>query len=329
MIGMKPAAAMVRYPVWAAVLLLYAIAAAVSPAMLKPDQVLNILQVTAFLGLAATGQTIALLVGGIDLSIAGVVTTTNIVATSLMLGQNGNIPAALACCLALGIAVGLVNGVLVAVLRVAPIIATLAINSILFGAALVYTGGAPRGASAPGFNAVGQGSVLGLPASALCWIAVALAVAFVLRRTTFGRWLYAVGANETAARLMGVPTRAVLVAAYTLSAVLAVLAGLLVTAYVGNPSLGIGNQFLLTSVVAAVVGGTALTGGIGSVVTTLAGALFVTELNSFTNIAQASTGAQYVIQGILIAVSVVVYRLLAERAASQEPPQGQRGRKDA
>lgn len=304
-----------RSPVWVAVLLLYAVAAAVSPAMLKPEQVLNILQVTAFLGLVATGQTIALLTGGIDLSVAGVVTMTNIVSTALMLGQDRNVPVAVLCCLLLGVFVGIVNGLLVAVLRVAPIIATLAMNSILFGGALVYTGGAPRGAAAKSFDAIGQGSWFGLPASAMCWLAVSLSVAWAMRRTIFGRWVYAVGANETAARMMGVPTRSVLVAAYALSSVLAVLGGFLVTAYVGNPSLGIGNQFLLSSVVAVVVGGTALTGGVGSVVTTIAGALFVTELTSFTNIAQVSTGTQYVIQGVLIALSVVAYRMLGPRAA--------------
>ena len=305
-----------RSPAWIAVVLLYAVAATVSPAMLKPAQVLNILQVTAFLGLVATGQTIALLTGGIDLSVAGIVTMTNIVSTSLMLGQDARILPAVLCCLALGALVGVVNGVLVAVLRVAPIIATLAMNSILFGAALIFTGGAPRGASAAAFNVIGQGSVFGLPASALCWLAVALAVAFAMRRTTFGRWIYAVGANETAARLMGVPTRAVLVAAYASSATLAVLGGLLITAYVGNPSLGIGDQFLLTSVVAVVIGGTALTGGIGSVASTIAGALFVTELTSFTNIARVSTGAQYVIQGVLIALSVVGYRVIGARSSA-------------
>jgi ribose/xylose/arabinose/galactoside ABC-type transport system permease subunit len=303
-----------RSPVWLAVALLYAIAAVVTPAMLKPEQILNILQVTAFLGLVATGQTIALLTGGIDLSVAGVVTMTNIVATSVMLGQDARIAPAVLCCLLVGAAVGALNGVLIALLRVAPIIATLAMNSILFGAALVYTGGAPHGAAAPAFDLIGQGSVLGLPASAICWLLVAMAIAFVMRRTTYGRWLYALGANERAARLMGVPTRSVLVAAYMLSAVLAVLGGLLVTAYIGNPSLGIGNQFLLTSVVAVVVGGTALTGGVGSVTGTIAGALFVTELTSFTNIAQASTGVQYVIQGVLIALSVIAYRMIGARA---------------
>ena len=112
---------------------------------------------------------------------------------------------------------------------------------------------------------------------------------------------------------MGVPVRAVTVAAYALCSVLAMIGGLLLTAYIGNPSLGIGNSYMLTSVVAVVVGGTALSGGIGSVATTIAGALFVTELNSFTNMAQASTGAQYVIQGVLIAASVVVYRQMSAK----------------
>lgn len=313
----KAFAMLQRAPAWVAVLLLYAIAAAVSPAMLKPAQVLNILQVTAFLGLVASGQTVALLTGGIDLSVAGVVTMTNILATSVMLGQDGRILPAVAVCLLAGILVGLVNGLLIALLRVAPIIATLSMNSILFGAALVYTHGAPHGSAAPAFNALGQGSLLGVPTSAVCWLVPAVGLAVLLRRTTFGRWIYAVGANPTAALLMGVPVRSVIVLAYVLCAVMAVLGGFLVTAYIGNPSLGIGNQFLLASVVAVVVGGTALTGGIGSAAMTIAGALFVTELTSFTNIAQVSTGAQYVIQGALIALSVVVYRFLGSRAAGR------------
>jgi ribose/xylose/arabinose/galactoside ABC-type transport system permease subunit len=317
MLGERLVALLRRSPAWVAVALLYALAVIVTPAMAKPAQILNVLQVTAFLGLVATGQTIALLTGGIDLSVAGVVTMTNIVATGVMMGENARIAPAVLICLGLGAVVGAFNGALIAILRVAPIIATLAMNSILFGAALVYTGGAPRGSAAPSFDVIGQGSVVGLPASALCWLVVAVVVAYAMRRTTYGRWLYAVGANERAAYLMGVPTRAVLVVAYMLSATLAVMGGLLVTAYIGNPSLGIGNQFLLTSVVAVVVGGTALTGGVGSVVGTIAGALFVTELNSFTNIAQVSTGAQFVIQGVLIALSVIAYRMIGTRAGAR------------
>lgn len=300
-------------PIWFAVILFYVLAGVVSPAMLSTGQALNVLQVAALLGLVATGQVIALLVGGIDLSVGGVVTLTNIVATSIMLGQDSSIPLAIAVCLFLGMLVGAINGFLVAVLKVAPLITTLAMNSILFGAALVYTGGATRGTAAPAFKIVGQGAVLGIPLSAVAWILVAIAVAIMLRRTVFGRWIYAVGANSEAARLMGVPVKRTLIGAYVMCSVMAVLGGLLITSYVGNPSLGIGEQFLLNSVAAVVVGGTALTGGVGSAVATIGGALFMTVLVSFTNIARVSTGTQYIVQGALIILSVMVYRALAEK----------------
>lgn len=300
-------------PIWAAVILFYVLASVVSPAMLSAGQALNVLQVAALLGLVATGQVIALLVGGIDLSVGGVVTLTNIVATSIMLGQDASIPLAIAVCLGLGVLVGALNGFMVAVLKVAPLITTLAMNSILFGAALVYTGGATRGSAAPAFKIIGQGAVLGIPLSAIAWLVVAIGVAIMLRRTVFGRWIYAVGANSEAARLMGVPVKRTLIGAYVMCSVMAVLGGLLITSYIGNPSLGIGEQFLLNSVAAVVVGGAALTGGVGSAVATIGGALFMTILVSFTNIARVSTGTQYIVQGVLIVLSVMVYRALAEK----------------
>jgi ribose/xylose/arabinose/galactoside ABC-type transport system permease subunit len=110
---------------------------------------------------------------------------------------------------------------------------------------------------------------------------------------------------------MGVPVRWVQASAYVVSAVAAAGGSLLITAYVGSPSLGIGNQFLFSSVAAAVVGGTALTGGIGSVVATVGGAIFITELNSFTNIIRVTTGTQMVLQGAIIAASVLLYRAVA------------------
>ncbi len=126
----------------------------------------------------------------------------------------------------------------------------------------------------------------------------------------FGRRLYAVGANPTAARLMGVRVEAITISAYVLSAVLAAIGGLLMTAYIGAPSLGIGNEFLLTSVAAVVVVGTALTGGVGSVIATIGGAIFITELNSFTNVIRITTGTQMSLQGAVIAASVILYRSL-------------------
>lgn len=302
-------------PIWIAVVALYLVSGAISPAMLQVGQVLNILQVASFLGLIATGQTLALLVGGIDLSQAGVVTLTNIVATSLMLGDPANILPAVLACLALAALIGLLNGLMVAWLGIGPLVATLAMNGILFGAALLYTGGAPRGGAAPGFTLLGQGSIGLVPVPTLLWLAVALGLAFVTRRSVWGRQLYAVGANPVAARLMGMPVRRIELSAYIGSSLLACLGGLLLTAYIGSPSLGIGAQFMLTSVAAVVVGGTALTGGIGGIVGTIGGVLFITELASFTNIIRVSSGVQHVLQGAIIALSVLAYRIVGQRSA--------------
>jgi ribose transport system permease protein len=304
--GVKSAGA-----VWIAVVGLYILSGVISPAMFQISQVLNILQVASFLGVIALGQTVVVLSGGIDLSQAGMVTLTNIAATSLMLGQPENIGLAVAVCLAMAVAIGALNGILVAVFGITPLIATLGMNAILFGAALVYTGGAPRGAAAEAFTVVGTGSLLGIPAPTLIWMLLAALVLLITRGTVFGRWLYATGANPRAAALMGVPVQRVVVAAYALSALLACLGGLLLTAYIGNPSLGIGNQFLLTAVAAVVVGGAALTGGQGGIIAAVGGAVFITLLSSFTNIIRVSTGTQFVIQGAIIILSVLAYRRLS------------------
>lgn len=296
--------------IWLIVALLYLVSGLISPGMFQFSQAINIFQVAAFLGVVATGQTIALLTGGIDLSVAGVVTMANIVSTSLMSGRPGNMLPAVLVCLLLAAAVGFVNGLVITVARVTPLVATLGMNSILFGVALVYTGGAPHGEISPDFAVYGQGHFGIFPVSSICWFSIVLTVAFVMRRTIFGRELYAVGANATAARMMGLPVNQIVIAAYVLSATMAVLGGLLLTSYIGSPSLGIGDQFLLTSIAATVVGGTALSGGIGSVIETIGGTLFITELNSFTNIVHVSTGVQFVLQGTVIALSVLMYRAI-------------------
>lgn len=301
--------------IWIAVILLYLVSGLISPGMFQISQALNILQIAAFLGIVAIGQTLALLVGGIDLSVAGVVTMSNIVVTSVMVGRADTLVPGLAICLLLAGAVGFINGLLITLGHVTPLVATLGMNSILFGAALVYTGGAPHGSISPEFAVCGQGHVFGLPVSTVFWLAIGLVMVWITRQTTFGRRLYAVGANPVAARLMGVPVNRILILTYVLSSVLASLGGLLLTSYIGSPSLGIGDQFLLTSVAAVVVGGTRLSGGSGSILGTIGGAVFITELNSFTNIVRVSTGSRFVLQGAVIALSVLMYRMVGGKRA--------------
>ena len=276
-----------------AVVGLYLVSGLISPAMFQLSQVLNILQVASFLGVVALGQTVVVLTGGIDLSQAGMVTLTNIAATSVMMGNNDNIALTIVVCLGIAAAVGAVNGLIVTLLGITPLIATLGSNASLFGSALVFTVGAPYGEAAPAFEAVGTGTTFGIPNPTLIWLGLGLALAWLSRATVFGRWLYATGANPVAATLAGVPVERVTVAAYAMSAMMACAGGLLLTAYIGSPSLGIGNPFMFTAIAAVVVGGAALTGGVGSMIATIGGAVFITELSWFANIIRVSVVSQF------------------------------------
>ena len=299
--------------VWVAVIGFYALTCVISPAMFQISQLLNILQVASFLGVIATGQTLAVLVGGIDLSQAGMVTLVNIAASDVMAGESARVPLGLCVCLGLALVVGFANGALVTWLRVTPLIATLGMNAVLFGAGLVYTGGAPHGSIPTSFQWIGAGSVGGIPAATLVWLLLAVAIAWISRATPLGRAMYAAGANARAAALMGLRVERTVTLAYIGSSVLAAAGGLLLTAYIGAPSLGIGTQFMLSAVAAVVVGGTALSGGIGGIMGSAGGAIFVTELASFTNVIRVSSGMQYVVQGVAIVASVLAYRALAGR----------------
>jgi ribose transport system permease protein len=148
-----------------------------------------------------------------------------------LLGHNENIFVATMACVALALLVGVANGVLVAVVGITPLSATLGVNSMLFGAALVYTNGAPHGEAAEAFHFIGSGSIFSLPVSTLIWFIVALLLVVLSRRTVIGRWLYAVGSNSRAARLKGVPVERTLVAAYSLSSLMACFGGLLLTSF--------------------------------------------------------------------------------------------------
>lgn len=298
-------------PIWVAVIILYVISGVVTPGMFTPNQVLNILQVTAFLGMVTIGQTVVLLSGGIDLSVSGVVTLINIVLALSMDGRPEMVIPAVALCLLLSAAVGLLNGVLVTVFGITPLIVTLATNSLLFGSALVITGGIPRGSVTPEFAELGQGYLLGLPLSAINWLLIALLMTWITQKTIYGRRLYAVGANPVAAYQMGVRVNLTLISAYVLSSLMAGLAGLLLTAYINLPSLGIGEQFQFASIAAAVVGGASLRGGVGSILRGVGGALFITILNSFTTVVRVPPGVQFFLQGFIIAASVVLYRALS------------------
>lgn len=299
--------------IWAAVIAILCVTGLLSPETISWNHFANVLQVASFVGMAALGQTAVILTGGLDLSVGGVITLVNIVAATMMNGEPGTALYAVLFSLLLGTLIGVANGLFVTRLNITPLIATLGMNSILFGAALVYTRGAPRGSMAPGFTAFGQAKFLSVPALAWVWLLTAVLLAVAFTHTPYGRRLYASGANPRAAWMTGVPVDRIKVIAYGLCGLTAAATGLLLSAYIGLPSLGIGDIYMLNTVAAVVVGGTALTGGKGTVWGSVGGALFITLLNSLTNVLRLSVGTQYIIRGVIIAAGIAFYTRIRER----------------
>lgn len=266
-------------------------------------RVLYILGQASPLGVSAIGQTFVLLSGGIDLSLGPTINLTNVIVPVVMNGQDGNIVPALLISGAAALLVGIVNGVLVAFLRVPALLATLAVGTIVQGAYFIYTRGQPSGNASQGFLKLANGWLGGniAPWDFLLWAGVWAGAAILLYRTIFGRNFYAVGANPRAAWLSGVRSSWYVASAYVISALCAWVAGLILTSYVGIASIGIGDSDTLNSIAAAVIGGTAFTGGIGTLGGTAAGVLVITFLSTILSVLNVPAASQYIAQGLVIA----------------------------
>lgn len=293
--------------VWIAVILLLLVARAVSASFWEVSHLLNVARQASALGILAIGQTYVLITGGIDLSNAMVVTLVNVVAATLLRGSDEQLGPVVLICLAIGLVAGLVNGTLITRLKVPPLVVTLGMFSILQGIAYVYTNGAPRGDISPALEFVGTGFVGPIPTAVIFWIALTIIGVVILQRTIYGRQLYAVGGNEKASRLSGVHTNRVVVIAYIVSGLTAAIAGLILSGYVGTGTLTLGDGRNLDSIAAAVVGGTSLAGGSGSVVGAAGGALFLALLFSFLRFIGWPYTIQLMMQGLILAVAVYLH----------------------
>jgi len=275
-----------------------------SPGFLSEANLRSTLVLAAFVGIVALGQTFVIIGGGIDLSIPWVLNSAAILMTLLCGGQDLPLIWVAPLILAGGAALGLINGVGVAVFGVPPIIMTLAANVILQGMILVYTGGSPT-PSAPDlikFLAVGR---LGpVPVIALIWAALALVASLLLSKAAFGRHLYALGSSATVAEFSGVPTARTIILTYVASGLSAAFAGMLLTGYSGQAYLGMGDSYLFTSIAAVAIGGASILGGSGHYLGTIAGALVLTILTGLLPALNLSSGALLVVYGAVILVTV-------------------------
>lgn len=276
--------------------------------LLSQSSVTGILHRSAALGIVAVGQTIVLLVGSLDLSVAFLISLCSLVAAETMAGQEGMVLPAVLAVLGVSAVVGLINGMVVSWLRVNAFIATLGMALLLRGVIDDRYDG-PAGQVAPSFQRIGYDRIGPIPIAALLMGAVALAAWFVLTRTRLGYRIYAVGGDAEVARLSGIRTGPVIIAAHVLCAVCAGVAGLFLASRLGagTPTVGSDGGYDLESIAAAVLGGTALAGGKGGVAGTIGGVLLLSVLDSVFNALEVDPFFKNVVRGTVIIVAVAVY----------------------
>lgn len=304
----SPAAVFERFGLAIFLVALLIVAAALSPTFLQPANLVNVLTIAAPLGMVVIGQTFVILVRGLDLSVASLMATVAVLATAFKATTDDAIPLIFAAAIVFSALVGLVNGLLVTKRNVSPFIATLATMIILQGIRFAYTGGAPISTLPPGMAFLASGRLFGLPVNLLTLAVMALVLGAVLHRARIGREIFMVGGNPKAAFLNGVAPDRVTILCYVVCSVSAGIGGLFLLGYVGTVSNWVGQGYELDSIVAAVMGGVALSGGRGSIVGALMGVAVLVVINNLVLLLGFPIEMQLIIKGVIIIGAAAFYR---------------------
>jgi ribose/xylose/arabinose/galactoside ABC-type transport system permease subunit len=295
-----------NYGIHLVLLVLIVITALISPQFLAGRNISNMLLQAAPLGIVVIGQVLVILVRGLDLSVASVMATAAVVATSFN-GQDSDALIVFAVAIAIGLATGLVNGLLITKRSVSPFLATLATLTLLQGMRFAYTQGAPSGNVPPIYRVLGSQLYYGIPFNMIILAALTIVFSLLLHKSTFGRRIYITGGNPITARLVGINADRVTIACYVISGALAALAGLILSGFVGIVDNWVGRGFELDSIVAAVMGGVALSGGRGSIIGGLLGtAILVVVFNAVLMIG-FPVQLQFIIKGLVIIIAAAFY----------------------
>jgi len=295
--------------------------AAVDRSVLSPANLLNIAQQTSYLALFAMAQTVVILTRGFDLALGPAVSMVSVGTALAMAGataaghdQTTVLLAGLGAGFGLGIACGLFNGMVIALLGVNPFVATLGSYNIAIGVATTLSAGRPVQGVPKLFSQLFYGgSIFGFPATISITLAVGIVLHLTLGRTVFGRSLYIIGTNPRAAAVAGLPVKRILIATYVLCSTLAALGAIMMTARTGSGEPNLGGSLSLQAIAGAVVGGTSLAGGRGGVGTAVLGALFVTILSNGMNLTRIDGYIQMVVLGAIVIIGVLLDRLRQER----------------
>ena len=304
-----------RLGIWAALVVLVAIASGLSPYFFSTNNFLNILNQASVVGVTAVGVTMVMITGGVDLSVGSVISLSADICATVMSGENANVPLAIALAVGAGALVGFINGVLVAKRNLPSFILTLGTAAVVQGLGLLYTGGTASGVIAPWFqSAIGGRPWLHVPGVVFIF-AGAVVLGLLLEKTTaFGNRLFLVGSNVRAAHLSGVAVDRVLILAYTLSGAAAGIGGIVLLGRVGVSSAFAGQTYTFDALAAVLLGGTTFQGGRGGLVGTIAGVLLLVVAFNLVNILGLNFNMQLIVKGAIIIGAATLYRLVHHEA---------------
>ena len=296
-------------PAAATLVLLLIVAGLAIPSFLLPQRLLFLGVQVAPLGLVAIGQTIVLLIGGLDLSVGSVLTLSLVLGAGLSGGRDDMAVMVTIVCLGVGAIIGAFNGLVIVGLRIPPLITTIATATAIQGVSWVYTNGAPNGQMPESIKFIANGRLGIVPIADIVMLLTFMGFFFILSQTVFGRQLYAIGANPRAAALTGIRVNLVTVIAYCLSGTLAAAGGILLGGYIAVGSLDAGEAIVLNSIAVVLIGGTSFAGGQGGVVGTFIGVAVLAILTALL----IQLGVPIALRSVILAIIVITGAVLQGR----------------
>lgn len=299
-----------KYRVLLIFVALLIVASLLSDAFLTTSNLFNVFRQVSIIAIMSVGMTLVIITAGIDLSVGSVMAFSGAVLAGIITAGIP-LPIAIIACILVGIVLGIFNGFIVAKGKVPAFIATLAVMVIARGMTLVFTQGNPIVVSDTSFRFIGAGTIFGVPFPIVLMIVIYIIMYWVLKHTTFGRYLYAIGGNEEASRLAGISVDRVKIAVYALAGFFASVSALIYTSRLmsAQPNAGAGME--LDAIAAVIIGGTRLSGGRGAVTGTLIGALIMGVLDNILNLTNVSPFYQDIAKGLVILAAVLIDSKLA------------------
>lgn len=298
-----------KYGILIVLIVMWVLLMAVSPTFRTVTNAVNILRQVAVNGIIAIGMTFVIMTGGIDLTVGSLVAVAGVVSGSILVANPDNVVLAVAAGILVCALFGAMNGFFAAYMGVPPFVATLAGQTIARGFAYVYSDGKPYTLASDGFSMIGKGM-----APIIIFIVILAVCHIMLSKMKFGRYIYAVGGNPKAAEASGVRVKYILMKVYILSGVLAGIAGIVLASRTNSGQPAVGTGYETDAIAAAVIGGTSMTGGIGTIPGTLIGILIIGTLNNGLNLLDVSSYWQQIIKGLII-LGAVCFDIVSKKVS--------------